>query len=59
MKDAGVTVVEKWENPDNKYHVAVLDFGVKKHPERAVPKRLQPDHLSLRHQGKDHFGIKA
>ena len=30
MKDAGVTAVEKWENPDNKYHVAVLDFGVKK-----------------------------
>lgn len=30
MKDAGVTAVEKWEDPDNKYHVAVLDFGVKK-----------------------------
>ena len=30
MKNAGVKEVVKWERPENKYNVAVLDFGVKK-----------------------------
>ena len=30
MKRAGVEKIEVWENPEGKYRVAVLDFGVKK-----------------------------
>lgn len=44
MKTAGVQQAETWENPDGKYRVAVLDFGVK----RSILKDLYDRGCSLK-----------
>jgi len=43
MKDAGVSVTEKWDNPQGRFSVAVMDFGVK----RSILKALYDRGCSL------------